>query len=94
LLGSGFLREVIKGWYVASRPDETPGDSLGHVVLVYIHPYIYSNGRMGQFVVNVMLAAGGYPWPIIPVERRDDRHPAGRCPGGRASGGPFLTVLE
>jgi hypothetical protein len=21
---------------------------------------------------NVMLAAGGYPWTIIPVERRDD----------------------
>ena len=23
----GFLREVIKGWYVSSAPDEKPGDS-------------------------------------------------------------------
>ena len=27
LLANGFLKEVIKGWYIASRPDETPGDS-------------------------------------------------------------------
>ena len=26
---------------------------------------------MGRFLVNVMLAAGGYPWTVIPVERRD-----------------------
>jgi Fic family protein len=30
------------------------------------------NGRMGRFLINVMLASGGYPWTIIPVERRDD----------------------
>src|SRR5690606_3884371 len=27
LVKAGFLKEVIKGWYVPSRPDETPGDS-------------------------------------------------------------------
>ena len=45
---------------------------LGHFVFVYIHPYMDGNGRMGRFLMNVMLAAGGYPWTIIPVERRDD----------------------
>jgi len=30
------------------------------------------NGRMGRFVMNVMLAGGGYPWTVIPLERRDD----------------------
>ena len=30
------------------------------------------NGRMGRFLMNVMLAAGGYPWTVVPVERRDD----------------------
>jgi Fic family protein len=28
------------------------------------------NGRMGRFLMNSMMAAGGYQWTIIPVERR------------------------
>lgn len=30
------------------------------------------NGRMGRFLMNVMLAAGGFPWTVIPLEKRDD----------------------
>jgi Fic family protein len=45
---------------------------LGHFVFVYIHPYMDGNGRMGRFLMNVMLASGGYPWTIVPLERRDD----------------------
>ncbi|MEI6175090.1 MAG: hypothetical protein WCR01_15195 [Bacteroidota bacterium] len=26
------------------------------------------NGRMARFLMNVMLASGGYPWTVIPVE--------------------------
>jgi len=44
---------------------------LGHFVFVYIHPYMDGNGRVGRFLMNVMLASGGYPWTVIPVERRD-----------------------
>jgi hypothetical protein len=44
---------------------------LGHFVFVYIHPYMDGNGRMGRFLMNVMLAAGGYPWTVVPLERRD-----------------------
>jgi hypothetical protein len=43
---------------------------LSHFIFVYIHPYMDGNGRMGRFLMNVMLAAGGYPWTVIPVERR------------------------
>ena len=39
---------------------------------VYIHPYMDGNGRKGMFLMNVMLASGGYPWTIVPVSRRDD----------------------
>ena len=45
---------------------------LGHFVFVYIHPYIDGNGRMGRFLMNAMLASGGYPWTVIPLERLDD----------------------
>jgi Fic family protein len=45
---------------------------LGHFVFVYIHPYFDGNGRVGRFLMNVMLASGGYPWAVIPLERRDD----------------------
>jgi hypothetical protein len=45
---------------------------LGHYVFVYIHPYMDGNGRMARFLMNVMLASGGYPWTIIPVERRNE----------------------
>lgn len=43
---------------------------LGHFIFVYIHPYMDGNGRMGRFMLNVMLASGGYPWTVIPVEQR------------------------
>jgi hypothetical protein len=45
---------------------------LGHFMFVYIHPYLDGNGRMGRFLMNVMLASGGYPWTIVPLERRSD----------------------
>lgn len=44
---------------------------LGHFVFVFIHPYMDGNGRMGRFLMNVMLASGGYPWTVIPVEERE-----------------------
>jgi hypothetical protein len=27
------------------------------------------NGRMGRFLMNLMMASGGYPWTIVPLER-------------------------
>jgi hypothetical protein len=45
---------------------------LGHFAFVYIHPYMDGNGRIGRFLMNVMLAACGYPWTVIPFEKRDD----------------------
>ncbi len=43
---------------------------LGHFVFVYVHPYLDGNGRLGRFLMNVMLASGGYPWTVVPVEQR------------------------
>lgn len=44
---------------------------LGHFIFVYIHPYIDGNGRIARFLMNVMLASGGYPWTVVPIEKRD-----------------------
>lgn len=44
---------------------------LGHWLFGYIHPYPDGNGRMARFLMNVMLASGGYPWTVIRVENRD-----------------------
>ena len=43
---------------------------LGHFVFVNIHPYADGNGRMGRFLMNAMLASGGYPWTVIPLAQR------------------------
>ncbi|GAK36106.1 hypothetical protein JCM15093_1248 [Bacteroides graminisolvens DSM 19988 = JCM 15093] len=45
---------------------------LGHFLFTYIHPYMDGNGRVGRFLMNTMLASGGYDWLIIPVERRSE----------------------
>jgi hypothetical protein len=44
---------------------------LGHWLFGYIHPYFDGNGRMARFLMNAMLASGGYPWTVIRVELRD-----------------------
>jgi fido (protein-threonine AMPylation protein) len=43
---------------------------LGHWLVGYIHPYADGNGRIARFLMNVMLASGGYPWTVIRVEDR------------------------
>ena len=44
---------------------------LGHWLFGYIHPYPDGNGRLVRFVMNAMLASGGYPWTVIRVQDRD-----------------------
>lgn len=44
---------------------------LGHFIFTFIHPYMDGNGRMGRFMMNVMLASGGYRWTVIQKEIRD-----------------------
>lgn len=43
---------------------------LGHFIFVYIHPYMDGNGRMGRLLMNTMMASGGYPWLVVPVDHR------------------------
>lgn len=43
---------------------------LGHFIFVYIHPFMDGNGRLGRFIMNAMLASGGYHWTTIQMEDR------------------------
>ena len=68
------LRDAMPVFFemLTHEPEPSVRVVLGHFVFVYVHPYIDGNGRMGRFLMNVMLASGGYPWTVVPVDRRDD----------------------
>ncbi|MEQ9399450.1 MAG: Fic family protein [Longimicrobiales bacterium] len=44
---------------------------LGHWMLGYIHPFPDGNGRVARFLMNAMLASGGFPWTVIRLAERD-----------------------
>lgn len=68
------VRDLMPAFFDLLREEEEPSVRvvLGHFVFVYIHPYKDGNGRMGRFLMNVMLAGGGYPWTVLPVEKRNE----------------------
>ncbi|WP_290121663.1 Fic family protein, partial [uncultured Duncaniella sp.] len=55
---------------ISEEPDPRVRAVLGHFMFVFIHPYMDGNGRMGRFILNAMLASGGYPWTVVPLEKR------------------------
>jgi len=66
------VRDVMPAFFDLLRNEAEPAVRavLGHFIFVYIHPYFDGNGRIGRFLMNVMMASGGYPWTVIPVEAR------------------------
>ncbi len=45
---------------------------LGHWLFGFIHPYMDGNGRVARFLMNIMMASGGYPWTIVRTTRRKE----------------------
>jgi len=68
------VRDVMPAFFDLLREEEEPSVRvvLGHFLFVYIHPYSDGNGRIGRFLMNLMLASGGYPWTVVPVEKRKE----------------------
>ncbi len=66
------VRDAMPAFFELLTNENHPGVRavLGHFIFVYIHPYMDGNGRMGRFLMNVMLGSGGYPWTVIPVQER------------------------
>jgi Fic family protein len=55
---------------IEAEPEPSVRAVLGHWLFGYIHPYSDGNGRMARFLMNVLLASGGYPWTVVCVEDR------------------------
>ena len=68
----GRARDAMPALFNLIEEEPEPGVRalLGHWLLGYIHPYPDGNGRMARFLMNAMLASGGYPWTVIRVEDR------------------------
>lgn len=66
------VRDAMPAFFDLLREEAEPSVRvvLGHFLFVYIHPYMDGNGRMGRFLMNVMLASGGYPWTVVPLAER------------------------
>lgn len=68
------VRDIMPAFFELLMEEKEPAVRvvLGHFVFVYIHPYMDGNGRMGRFLMNAMMASGGYPWTVVPVTQRND----------------------
>jgi len=89
------VRDLMPQFFELLRSEESPEVRvvLGHYFFVYIHPYMDGNGRLARFLMNVMMAAGGYPWTVIPVERRDEYMAALEAVSARGDMRPFSGFL-
>ena len=68
------VRDLLPAFFDLLREEESGAVRvvLGHFMFVFIHPYIDGTGRMGRFLMNVMMASGGYPWTVITVDGCDE----------------------
>ena len=66
------VRELMPAFFdlLREEPEASVRVVLGHFFFVNIHPYFDGNGRMGRFLMNAMLASGGYQWTVIPLTER------------------------
>jgi hypothetical protein len=89
------VRELMPAFFELLQREQEPAVRivLGHYAFVYIHPYLDGNGRIGRFLMNVMLACGGYPWTVVPLERRDDYMAALESASVRGDIKPFSKFL-
>ncbi len=89
------VRDAMPAFFDLLREEPEPSVRavLGHFLFVYVHPCPDGNGRIGRFLMNVMLTAGGYPWTVIPVERRDAYMAALEDASVRGEIGPLADLL-
>lgn len=67
------LRDAMPALFdlIEGEPAPSVRAVLGHWLIGYVHPFPDGNGRIARFLMNALLAGGGYPWTVIRVDDRD-----------------------
>ena len=78
---------------IEAEPEPSVRAVLGHWLFGYIHPYPDGNGRMARFLMNVLLASGGYPWTVVRVEDRTEYLKALDCASIKVDARPFAGFI-
>src|SRR5208283_4743360 len=79
LLANGFLAEVIKGWYIPSRPDQVKGESTAW----YASFWRFCAGYLGERF-NKEWCLSPEPFLVVPAGNREGpRQVGGRAPQSR-----------
>lgn len=68
LINNGFLKEVVKGWYISTRPDEKDGDSTSWYMSFWYFVTVYCDSRFDDDWClspeqSLMLHAGNHTVP-------------------------------
>lgn len=90
------LPEAMEAYFDCMREEEDPRVRavLGHFVFTWIHPFADGNGRSGRFIMNCMMASGGFPWTIIPVNRRNNYLQALEAASGKHDAKPLASFIS
>jgi len=89
------VRDAMPALFELLEGEREPGVRavLGHWLFGFIHPYPDGNGRMARFLMNAMLASGGYPWTVIRIEDRTPYLAALDSASIEANIGPFAAFI-
>lgn len=68
LVANGFIKEVVRGWYISNSPDETDGDTSSWYMSFWYFVSVYCKNRFGDDWClspeqSLMLHAGNYTVP-------------------------------
>jgi uncharacterized protein DUF1488/Fic/DOC family protein len=89
------VRDAMPAFFelLEKEPEASVRTVLGHWLFGYIHPYPDGNGRMARFLMNVMLASGGYRWTVIRLRDRKQYLSALDSASIRTDLRPFTTLI-
>jgi Fic family protein len=89
------LRDAMPALFdlIEREPSPAVRAVLGHWLFGYVHPFPDGNGRIARFIMNALLAGGGYPWTVIRVDDRAEYLAALETASVSADVRPFVRFV-